>query len=389
MANLSLLAGALVPVRTLIFMAPLAWAAALAPQAAGPQATSDFRVTGVVLRGADPLPGIRVVLHRAGGDAAGPIDSLQADQNGRFNFRVTSPVDPFNEIVYFTSVRHQGVMYFGEALAGATASDSVHIIQVYDTATAPPAGAAVEVGVRHLILEQSEGGWLATDLIQISHTGDRTYVAPLNGNTWTYQLPREASELQVGESDLPPDAATLSDGILRVSAPISPGERMYLVRYRLPAVAVDVPIPGETARFELLLREPTPPVSVAGLEPQQPVELQGNTYRRWVGLDLQNAAVRVRETEVPAPLPMAWMAAALSLVLAAAALFAWMRQPVAAIKSARAEVLLEIAKLDEEFQQQVDADAETRKRYELRRSHLKRLLLHGARANRADTGGAR
>ncbi|MBI4519730.1 MAG: hypothetical protein HY701_02740 [Gemmatimonadetes bacterium] len=377
------------PVRTLIFMAPLTWAAVLAPQAAGPQAASEFRVTGVVLRGTEPLPGTRVVLHRAGGDAAGPIDSLQADQNGRFSFRATSPVDPFNEIVYFTSVRYQGIMYFGEALAGATASDSVHIIQVYDTVTAPPTGAAVDLGVRHLILEQSEGGWLATDLIQLSHTGDRTYVAPPNGSTWTYQLPLEASDLQVGESDLPPDAATLSEGILRVSAPISPGERMYLVRYRLPALAVDVPIPGETARFELLLREPTPPVSIAGLEPQQPVELQGNTYRRWVGLDLQNATVRVRETEVPAPLPMAWMAAALSLILAAATLFAWMRQPATAITSPRDEVVLEIARLDEEFEQQVDADAETRKRYELRRSHLKRLLLYGADANRAGTGGAR
>lgn len=367
----------------------IAFALALlpAPDAAAAQGAGAVRVEGQVLRHGEPFAAARVVLHRVAPDTAGPVNSARADGRGRFSFRLHALPDPvLDEVVYFASVRHQGVLYFGPAFSPAASADSPYTIQVFDTVTAPAQGARLAVEIRHIILEPAGDGWRATDLIQLTHTGERTYVAAEGAATWSYPLAAGATEFQVGESDLAPDAVTLVEGRVRVTAPIPPGQRLYLFRYRLPHLFAVLPLPGTTGRLELLVREPAPALAFAGLQPQAPVELDGDTYRRWVGTALQDAQVRIVESPPPAALPVTWVAAALAVLLAAGALYGLRRGRTAAAQAApRERILLELARLDEEFAGPGEAHPENERRYRERRAALKEQL----RALDAAGGGGR
>ena len=121
--------------------------------------------------------------------------------------------------------------------------------------------------------------------------------------------------------------------------------------------------PGTTDEVELLVREPSPQMSVAGLEAVAPVEVEpGVRYRRYVGAQLTDALIVVREAPEPPRLPLAWLAVGLALALTMVALFAVLR-PHSAVGVARAGttrpaselapfeqrqlLLLELARLDE------------------------------------------
>lgn len=336
----------------------------------------DGRLEGRVLRHGEPAAGIRVVLHRVAAEMAGGVDSVRTDAAGRFAFRLPGAAEPvFDEVVYFASVFHQGVLYFGPPLTRNTLPDSVYTIQVFDTTVAPAGGVALPVAMRHLILEREAGGWRVTDLVQVSHTGARTYVAAEGAGTWVYPLPRGAADFEAGEGDVAPDALRLEDGMVRVSSPIPPGERLYLFRYRVPAPSFELPLPGNTGRLELLVREPAPPLNLAGLTPGQSVSLDGNTYRRWGGGPFRDAMIRIEEAKSAGPPPLFWIGVALAVALAGAVTYALRRGRAGAPAGrARASLLLELARLDEEFAERTDLDEESRRRYRQRRAALKERL---------------
>src|SRR5690606_932018 len=123
-----------------------------------------------------------------------------------------------------------------------------------------------------------------------------------------------------------PDAAEIADGTLRVTSAIPPGEREFVVRYRVPDPFLTLTYPGTTPEAELLVREPAPPLEVPGLQAGQPVEMDvGVRYQRYVGRELQDAVVALREAIVPPELPLRWIAVGIALVLTAAGLFAVLR----------------------------------------------------------------
>ncbi|HSM04810.1 MAG TPA: hypothetical protein VK858_09300, partial [Longimicrobiales bacterium] len=155
------------------------------------QVPAEPRLEGVVERGtAGPVAEATVLLHRIDPTAAGEIDAVRTDGSGRFAFELPTVPDPGGrDEIYFASVRHQGVVYFGGAVSQAVQLDSVYRIQVFDTAVAPPEGAPVPRGVRYLLAEPVEGGWQVTDLMQIDVTGERTWVNAEGGVTWRYPMP--------------------------------------------------------------------------------------------------------------------------------------------------------------------------------------------------------
>ncbi|HZD03804.1 MAG TPA: hypothetical protein VE173_02770, partial [Longimicrobiales bacterium] len=107
--------------------------------------------------------GATVVLHRVTVDTAGEIDSVRVDSNGRFRFRLPSVPDPGGRgEIYFASVRHQGILYFGAAIHRAVQLDSLYTIEVYDTAVVPAGGADLPLEVRYVVAEPSENGWQIT-----------------------------------------------------------------------------------------------------------------------------------------------------------------------------------------------------------------------------------
>jgi len=284
-------------------------------------------LAGQVLRGGEPMEEGTVVLHRVSAAAAGEVDSVSVAAGGGFRFLLPAVPDAErrNE-VYFASIRHDGILYFGTAITQAVQLDSLYLIQVYDTVGASPEGELFPVEVRNLIMEEAEegtGGWRVTDLIQIRNDADRTFVSRDGSAIWSYPLPAGAREFQVGQSDLPEDAVTFDGGRVSVSAPIPPGERLYLFRYILPGIEVTIPLPGLTHRMEFLLREPAPPVGVVGLAQGQPVELEpGSSYRWYAGEDIVEGMVSLTTGGEEREIPPEWIAVGLALLLGVAGLLA-------------------------------------------------------------------
>jgi hypothetical protein len=333
------------------------------------------------------MPAEIVILHRVTADTAGEIDSIRTSANGSFAFDLPSVPNPLmSDDVYLASVRYQGILYFGEPISAAFQLDSAYLIPVYDTTVAPAQGFALPLRVRYMMLDAA-ASWVVTDGFQIENPGQTTLVAPEGGYVWSYPLPPGATDLEVGDGDATPEAVNIVDGSLRISSPIIPGIRQYMIRYRLTEPRLDAALPGPVAQVDLLIREPGPELTVLGLQSAEPVELDpGTTYRRYTAVNLEDARVRVLPGAGSRPFNMAWIAVALALVLVittfwtarypAGAPIAEGPSPVLPVEL-RERLLLEVATLDESLESAAPSSTERERALERRRGLLEQIRHAG------------
>jgi hypothetical protein len=379
-------------------------AVVLAPHPVAGQVEAEPVLRGVVRVGdaePDVLPGgladTPVILHRVGPDTAGEIDSARIAPDGSFSFLLPYVPDPGSRgrEIFFASLEHEGILYFGRAITTAVQLDSLYVIQAYDTVTVPTGGATLPVSVRYLVLEPATapegapldqgGGWRVTDLVQVENPGDRTLTAADSGAVWSYPLPEEAERVQIGGGDVGPDATQIEEGRVVVYAPLPPGQRQLIVRYALESPELTVPLPGSTGSVELLVREPAPSLRVEGLDPDRPVQMEtGSTYRRYVGTNLQEASVRIVEDEgaEEGGWSPRWLAVLLGLLLAGVGLWAVLKHPPSTRvppagrpdpAPSRSALLLEIARIDESLESGHLEDAEELELRQRRTALLERL----------------
>ena len=74
--------------------------------------------SGQVLIGDLPADSGTVVLHRVSAQSAAEIDSVRFAEGGAFEIRLPGDAGDGMDDVFFAAVRHQGVLYFGEAFTG-------------------------------------------------------------------------------------------------------------------------------------------------------------------------------------------------------------------------------------------------------------------------------
>lgn len=343
--------------------------AAAAPSRTTAQQIAEPVLEGRVEKAGSAVPTATVVLHRVTAALAGEIDSVQVDTDGRFRLPLPSVPDPGGTgEVYFASVRHAGVVYFGPPVLQAVQLDSVYTIEVYDTVSVSEGAPEVSVSVRYVVIQPAEEAWEITDLLQISNEGLQTLVPPsADGPVWSYPLPLGIREAIVGEGAIAPEGVTISDGTVRVTAPLPPGTRQVVVRYLVDELDFTLPAPGTTAHMELLVREPAPLLEVGGLVAVESVPMeQGVTYRRYAALDLSDTSVTVARGTPPTELPVKGIAVSLTLLLTLAGLWTYLRSnqgstPVAVSATggspqagagfagapARSALLLDVALVDE------------------------------------------
>jgi len=324
-----------------------------------------------------------VILHQLSAESSGEIDSVRVGADGSFQLRLPHvPDHATRPEIYFASVEFRGLLYFGPAVADAVQLDSLYLIQAYDTLSVPPGGAQIPLSVRNLFLEPAEGGWTATDVFQLNQEGDRTLFSPEEGVVWSYPLPETATDFQVGQSDLAPDAVRFANGRVEVYSPLPPGERFMMIGYRIPDLGFSLPMPGRTDQMEVLIREPAPDVEFHPLSLSEPMELEaGNTYRRYVGEGFVDMEIQSEVAPEPWSLPAEWIGLFMAGLLGAAGVIGYRRRasPTRASdppseKPSRDQVLLAIAKLDEEFQAKGDASEGARKEYGAERNELLSIL---------------
>ena len=339
------------------------------------------------MAGSEPLSEGTVLLHRVSPDSSGNIDSTRVAQDGTFSFVLPTVPDPGGRSdIYFASLRLEGVLYFGHAISQASQLDSAYVIQAYQSVAVPPGGATLTMAVRNLYLEPGpEDTWRATDVLNVRNDGDRTLIASDDGVVWSYAFPPAASDFQLGQGNLPPDAVEFVGHLIRVKAPIPPGDRFFMVRYTLPGPPFSVPIPGLTESMEVLVREPAPPLEVVGLDEMDVVSLEaGNNFRRYGGSNLVDVTISVEAGAPERGIPMQGLAVLLAVVLGGVGVFAFRRPsiapapvPVKLQADTRTALLLEIAQLAERMDARGVSDAERTEAAALRASLLQRLTSPG------------
>ncbi len=347
-------------------------AAALAQEEVVPE------LRGTVLLGDGAVDTATVVLHQVTPLDAGPIDSVRVDTDGSFEFVLpTLPGSGASDdrTVYFASSRRYGILYFGDPLSQATQLDSLYTIRMYERREAEAGGEPFPIAIRNLFINRTEEGWNATDLFEIRNDSSWTYVADEQGPVWSYPLPSGATNLAVGRGDLPEDAVEFRNGAVEVSAPVPPGERLFIFTYSLADLNFDLPMPGTTEVVQVLISEPAPDLRVEGLEQDRPVEMEpGVQFRRYAGEALVNADVSFAEGDGAFTVPVRELALLLALLLTGAGVWAVRHRSEEAelepAEESREELLLEIARLDEEFEDLEAPGAEERARYRERRSTL-------------------
>ncbi len=337
-------------------------------------------MTGRVVRpgGGDsvPVPGVRVVLHRVGAVEQGPVDSMPSGRDGGFRFALARDTSA----LYLLSARYQGIEYFSFPLERTADRDPAPVaLVVRDTSSRTP----VSVSARHVVIPRpgDDGTRDVLDLVVLVNGGRETRVAPDSlSASWTGPLPPASEGLELGESDVSPDAVTRRGDSVIVSAPISPGEKQLAFQYHLPGghQAIELPVGAEPVALNVLLEESGASASGPGLVESDSQAIEGRSFRRWTGDVPANAVIRIS-------LPGAGgsstpVIAALVAVLALALLLAaWRLLPqraAAAAGGARrddADLLLnQIATLDARYQgREAELPAEEWARYLQRRDALK------------------
>lgn len=324
----------------------------------------------------------RVMLHHISAHAQGEVDSTRIAPDGTFSFRLPTVPDSAHSEIYFASVRHSGILYFGQPLTLAVQLDSLYEIHTWDTTVVQPQGRALTVETRNIFLEQDSGRWHVTDLFQVRNDAKKTLVAAPGGMVWRYPLAAGATDASLAETDVVAGAEGFKDGDLVVRAPLSPGEQLFVARYTVPDPYLTLRLPGVTEHINILVREPAPPLNAPGLTLTAPIEMNaGTTYRHFTANQVRNGVVRLSRGTRPHAPPVRWYAVVLALVLAAVALWAMRKGAAGGLPRAtrtvsnRQALLLEIARLDEAFEaRSLGASPEERKAYEVRRRELLRRL---------------
>jgi hypothetical protein len=374
---------AFLPILLFSFLAsglPLSTARAHAQEEVVPFLRGEVRI------GEAPLTEGFVVLHQVSAESSGEVDSVRVGPDGSFQIRLPHVPDHTSRPeIFFVSVRYRDLLYFGEAVTEAAQLDTLYLIQAYDTLSVPPGGAEIPLSARNLFLEKAEVGWIATDLFNLRQEGDRTLYSPEERVVWAYPLPESATDFQVGQADMAPDAIRFANGRLEVYSPLPPGERYLMVRYSIPENNFVLPLPGTTDRMEILVREPAPSVEFQPLALSSPVELDpGNVFRRYAADNLRDMEVVATLASEPWSLPAEWLGLAVAALLGAAGIFGYRRRGMGlrldggpTEGSSREQLLLSIAKLDEDFEGGEDRSARARAEYGAERkrllSRLKRL----------------
>ena len=334
---------------------------------------------GIVFEGDSPLDGGTVVLHRVSPEGSGEVGTATVGPGGEFQFLL--PAVPDGDIqgdIFFASVDFEGVLYFGSAITALEQLDSLYVVRVFQAEEVPPEGVSLPVEVRTLFIEFAGGEWVTTDLFAIDNRGTRTLVAEDGGIVWSYPLPPGAIQPELGESDMPPDAVTFEGGRVLVSAPLPPGDRLLMIRYRLPDLNSTIPAPGRTDVFELLVKEPFPPLRVEGLDPVDVVALgPGTSYRRYGASELVDVILTLVETEDQGPPPLEWLALLTTVMLAAGGFLAYARPRRRALAGpdpgmGREALILEVARIDDALAEAAEPD--TRSGILERRTALMALL---------------
>ena len=302
------------------------------------------------------------------------MDSTTTDARGRFRFRFRADTSA----IYLLSARHSGIEYFSPPVhTNPARPDTAIRIVAYDTSST----VRVTVEARHLVVSRpgEDGSRNILDLIVLRNDGQRTRIASDSSQpTWVGQLPPRTMGLELGESDVSPEAVDRQGDSLIVTAALAPGEKQLTLEYLLPAgqQVLELPLKEAVPMLNVLAEETDVVVSGGTLAFADSQTLQGRSFRRWTGTGPAGARVRIvlpGRHRAPEWIVATLVAAvAIALLLAGGRLFT-SRAPKGGASTD--ELLERLARLDARYQgREAEVSADDWRQYQSERSRLKDLL---------------
>ena len=222
---------------------------------------------------------------------------------------------------------------------------------MYDTSSSAP----VSLEARHLVVTQpgEDGSRNVLDLMVLLNGGQRTRVAPDSaGASWGGLLPSGTSGLELGESDVSPEAVARRGDSILVAAPLAPGEKQLTVQYAIPAGQknLELRFAEPVSSVNVLAEENDVLVSGGSLALADSQVFQGRSFRRWSGDVPAGGTLRIAlpgRDRVPGWL-LPSLVAAIVVVLAGTGWYFLVRQAQAPAPSP-AQLLDAIAALDARY----------------------------------------
>jgi hypothetical protein len=274
--------------------------------AASLSAQQRVPVAGRVLRPAAdsaPVPGARLVLHRVGRGAQGPIDSAVSDARGRFQFRF--PAD--TSFLYLLSASYAGIEYFSAPInTNPALPDTALVVSVFDTSSTQP----VDQVARYLVIRRpaENGSRSVLDLIVLANDGSTTRLA---GDTvrpsWVGTVPANVGPIRIGEADISADAIVFRGDSILVFAPIAPGEKQIAMEYAIrPGRPLVLRFNQDSVATNVLVQEAGARVLGAEMMAVDSQVIEGERFDRWIGAPHPGESITVRFDGVSGNLP-AWV----------------------------------------------------------------------------------
>jgi hypothetical protein len=330
----------------------------------------------VVVTDTTPLPGARVLLHRVGRDVQGPVDSIRADPRGRFRFRFRADT----AALYLLSVRYGGIEYFSTPVPTnpATPDTAIRLV-AYDTSSTVP----IAVEARHIVIPRpgENGARAILDLVVLRNDGHVARVSPDAAHpAWTVTLPPGTGAMDVGESDLSPDAIVRKGDTVKVTAPFAPGQKQLSLEYAVvaPEGRLEFGTGSTPAPLNVLVEEDGARVSGGTLALADSQVIEGRRFRRWTGTVPAGATVTVTLAGAAGRPTSRTLAALVAPVAGALALAGWwlLRRPPRAARAPTRDALLDaLATLDARYAgREAETAPEEWQRYRAERAALKAQL---------------
>src|SRR5690606_25529189 len=140
------------------------------------------------------VPGVWVVLHRVGVDAANPIDSMRTRGDGSYAFSYRATGD--TNAVYFASATRGGIAYFTPPTREQRVRGGTADLQVFDTTSAP---VPIAIRGRHIIVTAPDTAATLRTVIEVYELSNDSLLTRVAGDgqrpTFEAPLPPGVTEV--------------------------------------------------------------------------------------------------------------------------------------------------------------------------------------------------
>lgn len=310
--------------------------------------------------GGASVAGVKINLDVLRNGAAQTPSVTVADSEGGFIFNHLATDAAYT---YKVSATFQGAAYESDPMTFSAGTNSISAnITVYN---ATKNDGAISVALAHTILYPQVGSTLVKEYFLFTNSGDQTYIGPVQGSangTLLFSLPPGATEFTatIGAMD------SIGGNNIVDTTPVLPGMHEVAYSYKLNRSLANLTFTSKiiynTSRFDFLIQGEDYSAASDQLAPDDLMVISNVKYTHLSGKDLRpgtSLAVRLSAASSTAGRGSLWLVITGAVVLIAAGIVSIYfirrkrREPVFAqdnLTQRRAQLLDEIAELDDRFE---------------------------------------